>query len=377
MNEKGMTAISLKKINKNKVYQLIYREKITSKQQIVQKLQMGLSTVSQNLKLLEEEGLIERNGCFDSTGGRRAQAIQIASKARVSIGVGILKNMVFFTAVDLYGELICSSSSSLSYHPDEEYYQMLTSLILQFTKTNHIPSSSVLGVSIATQGIISPDGKTVNYGVIMDNFQMNVDDFASRIPYPCRLVHDSKAAADLELWNHPELDSAVVFLLNKNLGGAVITNHSVHQGLKMHSGTIEHLCIDPNGPLCYCKSRGCLETYCSANALETAANVSAASFFESLRMGNHAQFQMLWNDYLDHLAFAMRNLSMVIDCPVIISGYLAPYFIEEDIDCLIQKVNTNSPFPFPRERIIVGTHGQYTPAIGASLYYIEQFLLSV
>ena len=49
MSEKGLTNISLKKINKSKVYQYIYRKKKTSKQQIVQELQMGLSTVSQNL----------------------------------------------------------------------------------------------------------------------------------------------------------------------------------------------------------------------------------------------------------------------------------------------------------------------------------------
>ena len=39
MSEKGLTNISLKKINKSKVYQYIYRKKKTSKQQIVQELQ--------------------------------------------------------------------------------------------------------------------------------------------------------------------------------------------------------------------------------------------------------------------------------------------------------------------------------------------------
>ena len=52
------------------------------------------------------------------------------------------------------------------------------------------------------------------------------------------LEHDSKSAAFLELWNHPELDSAVVFLLNRNLGGAIITNHQIHQGRSMHSGDV-------------------------------------------------------------------------------------------------------------------------------------------
>ena len=76
MKEKGMTTITLKKINREKVYQYIYQQKETSKLQIVQDLQMGLSTVSQNLNELENDGLISRNGYFESTGGRKAQIIR-------------------------------------------------------------------------------------------------------------------------------------------------------------------------------------------------------------------------------------------------------------------------------------------------------------
>ena len=65
----------------------------TSKFQIVQDLNMGLSTVSQNLTTLEKEGLIERNGYFASTGGRKAQIIRIVQDLRIAIGIGILKNM--------------------------------------------------------------------------------------------------------------------------------------------------------------------------------------------------------------------------------------------------------------------------------------------
>lgn len=75
-----------------------------------------------------------------------------------------------------------------------------------------------------------------------------------------------------------------------------------------------------------------------------------------------------------HLAFAIRNLNMVIDCPVILSGYLAPYFIEEDIQYLLENVNHSSPFPLSRNQILLGTQGQFTPAIGAALYYVDNFL---
>ena len=377
MSEKGLTTIALKKINRSKIYQYIYRSKLTSKLQIVQDLQMGLSTVSQNLNLLENEGLIEKNGYFDSTGGRKANAIQIVSDFRISIGVGILKNMFHITAIDLYGNTVYTDTIPLTYSNTAAYYQQITDKVKDFIDKNQYPENKILGVSIATQGITSPDNTTVIYGNIMNNTGMRLKDFSRHLPYPCHLEHDSKSAAFLELWNHPELDSAVVFLLNRNLGGAIITNHQIHQGRSMHSGTIEHICVNPDGPLCYCGNRGCLETYCSANSLEQASGMAVKEFFPLLREKKSPQLIQIWEDYLKHLAFAMKNLNLVIDAPIIISGYLAPYFTEDDTDYLLRQINSMTPFELKEEQILVGTHGQYTPAIGAALFYVKEFIQSV
>ena len=377
MSEKGLTTIALKKINRSKIYQYIYRSKLTSKLQIVQDLQMGLSTVSQNLNLLENEGLIEKNGYFDSTGGRKANAIQIVSDFRISIGVGILKNIFHITAIDLYGNTVYTDTIPLTYSNTAAYYQQITDKVKDFIDKNQYPENKILGVSIATQGITSPDNTTVIYGNIMNNTGMRLKDFSRHLPYPCHLEHDSKSAAFLELWNHPELDSAVVLLLNRNLGGAIITNHQIHQGRSMHSGTIEHICVNPDGPLCYCGNRGCLETYCSANSLEQASGMTIKEFFPLLREKKSPQLIQIWEDYLKHLAFAMKNLNLVIDAPIIISGYLAPYFTEDDTDYLLRQINSMTPFELKEEQILVGTHGQYTPAIGAALFYVKEFIHSV
>lgn len=377
MSEKGLTNISVKKINRSKVYQYIYRKKITSKLQIVQDLQMGLSTVSQNLNLLEQDGLIEKNGYFESTGGRKANAIQIVSDFRISIGIGILKNMFHITAVDLYGNALYTNTIPFPYSNTPDYYKQVTDKIKEFIATNQYDEEKILGVSISTQGITSPDHSTVLYGNIMNNTGMILEDFSRYLPYPCYLEHDSKSAAFLELWKHPELDSAVVFLLNRNLGGAIITNHQIHQGSSMHSGTIEHICINPDGPLCYCGNRGCLETYCSANALEQAAGMNIKDFFSLLREKKSPQLTQIWKDYLHHLAFAMKNINLIIDAPIIISGYLAPYFLEDDIAYLTKHINVSSPFALNKEHIFVGTNGQYTPAIGAALFYVNQFIHAI
>lgn len=376
MGEKSITTIALKKINRGKVYQHVYRMRGVSKQQIAASLQMGISTVSQNLIILEQEGLIERNGYLESTGGRKANLLQIVSDARISIGIGILKNMFHIVAVNLYGEAIQTETFPVPYQKSDAYYTEVTDKIKQFIKKNDYDEAKILGVSIASQGIISPDGSHVTYGAIMGNTDMKLSDFADRLPYPCRLEHDSAAAAYLELWNHPELDSAAVILLNRNLGGAVITNHSVHNGVSMRSGVIEHMCIHPDGPMCYCGNYGCLETYCSANALEKNSGLTVKEFFSKLRTSENVNLLQMWRNYLGNLAIAVKNFNLIIDSPIILSGYLAPYLKEEDIEYLLSQINTFNPFPIKRNLLLVGTHGQYTPAIGTALSYIAEFLNS-
>ena len=98
-------------------------------------------------------------------------------------------------------------------------------------------------------------------------------------------------------------------------------------------------------------------------------------FFHKLHTEPFPKIQQIWKDYLDHLAFAICNLSLVIDSPIIISGYLAPYFRQSDLLYLLEKINEHSIFQMNEDQLLVGNHGQYTPAIGAALYYIQEFLV--
>lgn len=105
--------------------------------------------------------------------------------------------------------------------------------------------------------------------------------------------------------------------------------------------------------------------------------MTVKEFFPALREKKSSQITQIWKDYLNHLAFAMKNLNLIVDAPIIISGYLAPYFTEEDIDYLTDHINSATPFKLVRNQILVGTNGQYTPAIGAALYYVAQFIHTI
>lgn len=374
MNDCAVNNINIKQINRNKVYNFIYREKQTCKSVITQTLHMGLSTVNQNLKILEEEKLIRKNGCFESTGGRKADTLEIVSCAKISIGVAIMRDIIFIVATNLYGEVIVGRKIAFKFEQTENYYSNLGYKINFFIEENNL--QDVLGVSIATQGIVSKDGETVTYGKILGNNQMKLSDFTKHIHYPCRLEHDSKAAAILEIWQNKFVTDGVVLLLNHNLGGAIISNSTVQTGTNMRSGIIEHMSLNFEGNLCYCGKRGCLETYCSGETLERISNNGIADFFELVEKSDTLCVK-IWEDYLKNLALALRNISVIIDGHYILSGHIAEYIKPAHVELLVSHIQKHNPFDFDKDKIIVGHSGESTQAIGASLYYIKEFLANI
>lgn len=372
MNDNAINTMKVKEMNKHKVYRYIYDTKVTSKQNMIKNLEMGLSTVSQNIKILEDDGLICRNGYFESTGGRKADALEINRTVRLSVGGAILKECVHWVIADLYGEPFYTEIVPLPFENSDVYIEEFGNSFRKFIENSEVEQSKVLGVSIATQGLLDKDGLSITYGKILNNNAMNYSVLLEKIPFECRFIHDSKAAAQLELWRNKNVQHGVVLMLNKNFGGAMVAEGKVQEGLHGRSGTVEHLMMNQDGPLCYCGKRGCLETYCSIEHLEQRAGIDVEAF---LKLKESSQiYRSIWEDYLNYLAMAIRNLSVILDGTFMLSGYLAPHLSEEDMEFLYTKINNLATFPIERDVLILGTHGVYTQALGASLCYIERFL---
>lgn len=371
MSKAGITTSLVKKMNRKIIFNYIYENKNVSKQEIARDLEMSLTTVSQNLKELSEKDLIAKDGFYQSTGGRKAYVIRIHSTSRTAIGASIFKDKIFLTAIDLYGNPLFREVIRLPYQNTQEYCRAFGEAVNRFIE--QLKGNRILGVGIAIQGIVSGDGSHVSYGAIMQNTGFQLESLSRFIPYPCRLEHDSKAAAYVELWNKSDMEDSLVILLNQNMGSALIINGQIHSGLHMHSGTLEHMCVAPDGFPCYCGQRGCLETYCSAESLEKSAGCNVREFFLALR-GGDIMMREIWNSYLMHLAFALKNINTILDCHIIISGYLATFFNENDIQQLFQNICSLSSFPIPQNFITKQEEGEFSTAIGAGLYYIHQFI---
>lgn len=75
---KRISTTELRKQNRNQVFRAVYEAQTPlTKQDISQKLNMSLPTVTQNLKELFDEEVLLYAGTEESTGGRKARLITL------------------------------------------------------------------------------------------------------------------------------------------------------------------------------------------------------------------------------------------------------------------------------------------------------------
>ena len=91
---------------------------------------------------------------------------------------------------------------------------------------------------------------------------------------------DANAAAVAE-WKlgagrNANVDSLAMITLGTGVGSGLILNGRVWHGMVGMGGEVGHVSLDPNGPVCGCGARGCLEQYASANGLIRIAREHAA-----------------------------------------------------------------------------------------------------
>lgn len=368
----NITFRDIKKGNYSSIYHLIYQNGKLSKQEIANQLHLSLPTVTQNLVRLEKEKLIEKNGQFESSVGRRAAAYAICPQARISIGVEIQKSSVCISAIDLLGNVFEQTKQSVTYINEDSYFEKISNEIQSFISSLHVEKEQILGIGFALQALTSADGKTITYGKILNCTGLDISVFAERLDYPCMFFHDAKCAATTELWIRKDIGDAVYLSIGTHLGGAIIINGQIYMGNEGHSGTVEHMTIDPHGSLCYCGKIGCMETLCSVSSL-LQEEETIDDFFQQLR-AEVPSYVNRWDRFLDHLALSINNIHLVINREFILGGHISPYLNEQDIKLLHEKVYERTAFPSNESFIYISRSSENGVSKGAAISFVQSFL---
>ena len=365
-------SFAVKEHNRNAIARYLYAHAHATKQELERELGLSLPTITQNLRMLDGEGLITRGALQESTGGRKARSYEFNARHRVSIGVSMRPGDLVLCAVDLHGNVIAEADRAIPYRNTNAYYQRIGGIVNDFAAETEKAGTAALGVVFSVQGIVSADGTAITFGAIMGNTGLTLDVISQSVHYPCIMIRDCAASAMAELWADPTLTAAVCIYLDRRPGGAVIVGGGLHQGPNQCNGAIEHMCLVPNGKACYCGNRGCMDAYCSPETLPEDYE-SIPGFFSVLEQGEtHHRERM--DEWLEHVAQAIVNARTMIAGDVIIGGEAAQYLDDGDIADLRARVERLSPFGTDRFVLRKSLRSDHQDAVGAALRPVEAYL---
>lgn len=212
---------------------------------------------------------------------------------------------------------------------------------------------------------------------------------------PIWLINDARAfvLAETLFGAGRGAHTVVGFTLGTGVGGGIAVGGRLFWGIDGTAGEIGHLTMDPDGPLCTCGNRGCLETYASGVAITAqavrrladapnslllhlaggvAAHVTPALVGQAAAAGD-AVAQSILAHVTKYLGAGVANMVTALspDC-VILGGSVAN--LGEQLLAPVSAIVRERcrAIPVDRVRIVQAELGVDAGAIGAALWAGQQ-----
>ena len=368
-----LTNTDVKKLNKNRIFRLIYNSDKISRQEIADQLGLSLPTVNQNLKMLMEDGLIEYVGNFTSTGGRRAQAITIINNARKAISVNIKADYINVDVVGLKGQIIYSMAVKAHFSKSSAYIEKLTDAVRHAVDYVGADADDILGVGVTVPGILDDEKQILISAPPLKAKNYDFTRLISAIDYPVVVMNDARAEAYAGHWfNGKPEDEKIYIMLGEGVGGAYINASAIRNGVHNRGGEFGHMVIHPGGKQCLCGKKGCFEAYVSEKVLSSELDMTLDNFFELAAQGNKNNSNVL-DEYMDNLALGINNIYTMMDCDIVLGGTVAPYLKQYDNSIKERLVNDYS-FDTDADYLRISDGGGRKSGLGAALSFVARFI---
>lgn len=95
------------------------------------------------------------------------------------------------------------------------------------------------------------------------------DRLESKFKIPATIENDANACAlaEYRFGGGKGYDAVLYMTMSTGIGGGIVINGQIYHGANDSAGEVGHQILLPDGPLCGCGKRGCLEALCSGPAI--------------------------------------------------------------------------------------------------------------
>lgn len=318
---------------RNRVYTDVNRSRIlahlgaygpVSRAELARKLGVTPPLITQLVRQLIGDGLIQELNWSPSQGGRPSRMLGLVSTAGHAIGVKIAQEQVAFVEVSIDGVVVrslnapfdCASPMAIS---------TLLELLQRFIEGG---DTKLLGIGVGIPGTIDePSIGVVNstqlgwnhvaLGSILRhalNLPVLVDNNVNALSLAERLFGQGRFFKDF-----------LVVTIGTGVGAGIVADGKVFRGHSGGAGDFGHVPVGQGGPVCQCGNYGCLEAYIGEKALVNTAkeqglieeNEGISPLVKQADEGNDAA-QLIFSQAGQTLGRALAGVVNMLDPEIVI-----------------------------------------------------------
>lgn len=268
---------ALREANSQRIADAVRRYGAMTQVEIAAATGLSQATVSTIVKQLLSLGLVNTRSTIRS--GRRAQLVMLARSTGIAVGVHIghrsLRVALAQSPTEALDERVMPLPPD---HRVDTTLDRVALLIADLLESQAASFEDLVGVCVALPAPVDPERGQVAARNLLRGWEDTsvAEVLGTRIGAEVLVDNDANLAvlAESRFGAARGASDAVFVRASYATGAGLLVAGRVHRGRRGTAGEIGHTEVDPEGAICQCGSRGCLNTVVGADALIDRLRVS-------------------------------------------------------------------------------------------------------
>ncbi|GHU12959.1 hypothetical protein FACS1894161_2260 [Spirochaetia bacterium] len=229
-------------------------------------------SISNYTARLLADGVIKEYADLNGTGkGRPPSSFGVNRRKNWILGMDVQMNRLCGAVVALDGSRICDSVLELKSREATDVFTKILNLLERLFNSVKSPGE-IRRIGFSMPGLINPvPGKPLGVHHFSGFFPAHMLGLIEeRFGVPAVIFHDTDCVLMAHVNNMPPEEyermirsNVLLVRWSYGIGSAMLLNGNLYFGDHRAAGEMGHTVVDPEGPLCLCGNRGCLEVYAS------------------------------------------------------------------------------------------------------------------
>jgi len=270
----GIRHDDLRRRNRGLVIAAVRRANLASRTEIAATTRLSHSTISAISADLIDEGILAEAKAGEHANARRGRpqvGLSLNAEAATVIVAVLSLNELSAATINYSGGLVAEESRTLTTATisRDDLISELVAMLCRLTAGME-GHARPLRIVLAIQGITDADARVMLWSPITPHRDIPFADILERkLGIPTTVENDCNMMAVALRWRDPARYRAdfIAILLSHGIGMGLVLKGNLFTGTRSSGGEFGHVIHRPDGALCRCGRRGCIEAYAGDYAI--------------------------------------------------------------------------------------------------------------